>query len=209
MWLVLIWSHREPPHTHTHTIISPSETPTLPLQTFIPVLFNLAERLSRWKRTKGRSKWIVLGDRGIISAAKQSLHLFRSGDLRPPGQRGCKPRGQTKPISEVVMEKSHWQCAWAREGQAVLLYSHNRDHTWHMGQFSALLLKWRPIQVLRRPSVSLLKPKNKDWMEQSVFIALCSHCRWLRAEWDLWKDRAGARENTAQLCDWLRAQERG
>lgn len=207
MWLVLIWSHRESPPP----IISPLESPTLPLQTFIPVLFNLAERSSRWKRTKGCSKRIVLGDRGVISAAKQSLHLFRSGDLRPPGQRGCKPRGQThfrrrhgKITLAVCVGKRGTGCITKLPRIPTI-----ETTQWHTGQFSALLLKWSPIQVLCRPSVSLLKPKNKDWVEQSIFIALCSHCRWLWAEWDLWKGRAGARENTAQLCDWLRAREMG
>lgn len=63
-------------------------------------------------------------------------------------------------------------------------------------------VKMKPYSVLCRPSVSLLKPKNKDWVEQNIFIARRSRCRWLRAEWDLWKERAEP-EKTQSTALWL------
>lgn len=175
----------------------------LPLQTFIPVLFNFAEGSSRWNWATGRSKWIVWGERNVISAAKQSRHLFRGGDLRTHGSAAANP--EDKPISEIIMENHVGRVR--RQARDRLYYwtppySHNRDHTMACRPILCPAVKMKPYSVLCRPSVSLLKPKNKDRVEANIFIALCSRCRWLRAEWDLWKERAEP-EKTQSMTLWL------
>lgn len=129
-------------------IISPLEFPMIPVQTFIPVLFNLAEGSSRWKQAKGRGKWIVWGERGVISAAKQLRHLFRGGDLRSAWQRGRKPRGQTrfrrrhgKSTLAVCVDKRG--TGWIAKLPRIPTIETTQ---WYAGQFSAPLLKWSPIQ---------------------------------------------------------------
>lgn len=143
MWLVLIWSHGESPPPDYLDF----KFPKLPPQTFIPVLFNLAEDSSRWNWATGRSKWIVLGEGDVISAAKQSWHLFRSGDLRPHGSAAANP--EDKPISEIITENNvaHVHGQWGTGCITRLPRIPIIETTqWHAGQFSALLLKWSPIQ---------------------------------------------------------------
>lgn len=138
---------RAPPPTTT--VISPLEFSTLPLQTFISVLFNLAEGSSRWNSATGCSEWIVLrGEEDVISAAKQSHHLFRSGDLRPRGSAAANP--EDKSISEIIME-NHVGCVRGQRGTGWITELPRipiiETTQWQAGQFSAPLLKWSPIQL--------------------------------------------------------------
>lgn len=130
-----------------------------------------------------------LGRKDFISAAKQ----FRQKlwPLTYAGQRSCKPCGQTH------FRNHHRISCWPRAQAAgkrlyywTTLYSYNRDHTMACRPILCPAVKMKPYSVLCRPSVSLLKPKNKDWLQQNIFIALCFRCTWLQAERDLWKERA-------------------
>lgn len=137
----------------------------LPPQTFIPVPFNLAEGWSRWNWAKGCGEWIVWrgvgGDMGewiwggewdIISAAKQSRHLFRNGDLPTHGGPGSRePRGQTHFRKSSRKKKNHGAAMCADKRGTGCITGLPRipiieTTQWHAGQFSAPLLKWSPIQ---------------------------------------------------------------
>lgn len=81
-------------------------------------------------------------------------------------QRSRKPRGQIHFRNHHG--KSCWLCARTARDRLDYWtppYSHNRDHTMASRPILCPAVKMKPYSALCRPSVSLLKPKNKDWVE--------------------------------------------
>lgn len=173
--------------------------------------------VNRLEGCRGRYGGVDMGGRVRHNISSQTIATPLQKRWPSNAWRARQPRTpRTNPFQKIITEKKKSRgghvCGQARDRLYYWTppYSHNRDHTMARWPILCPAVKMKPYSVLCRPSVSLLKPKNKGWVEQNIFIALCSRCRWLRAEWDLWKGESPSqRKHAAQHCDWLKAGAMG
>lgn len=151
-----------PPSTlpPTSLLISPLEFPNTSSSNFhsCPLQFSwgLEQMETGWRSAVNESFLMGGGGCGVISAAKPLRHLFRGADLRPCGSTAPQKNLENKRISDThygkkFKKKSHWLHARGRMRDGlrcknVPLFPQWRPHNGAPGQFSALLLKWSPIQ---------------------------------------------------------------